>query len=233
MYIPDVLNTLLMGLIFMVIVVTVVRPIMLNMLTGNANPQDTQRAALEVVQAHVQRATQEAASRRTGKIRYQQLLLELPERRKPLALPAPPVATEESVDHAASSDAQGTGATAAASGDLAHGASTASADGTATGTASASASAGDASTVSASEASVDAPSAELAPGEIEIGEGESLHDIKERIKREKKNSAKPTIPPELLNSAKSYEDKVGVVRMVVHQDQSRVAAVIRGMIEVK
>jgi hypothetical protein len=179
----------------------------------------------------VQRATQEAASRRTGKIRYQQLLLELPERRKPLALPAPPVATEESVDHAASSDAQGTGATAAASGDLAHGASTASADGIATGTASASAS--DASTASASEASVDAPSAELAPGEIEIGEGESLHDIKERIKREKKNSAKPTIPPELLNSAKSYEDKVGVVRMVVHQDQSRVAAVIRGMIEVK
>lgn len=229
MYIPDVLNTLLMGLIFMVIVVTVVRPIMLNMLTGNANPQDMQRAALEVVQAHVQRATQEAASRRTGKIRYQQLLLELPERRKPLALPAPPVATEESVDHAASSDAQGTGATAAASGDLAHGASTASADGIAT----ASASAGDASTASASEASVDAPSAELAPGEIEIGEGESLHDIKERIKREKKNSAKPTIPPELLNSAKSYEDKVGVVRMVVHQDQSRVAAVIRGMIEVK
>jgi hypothetical protein len=231
MYIPDVLNTLLMGLIFMVIVVTVVRPIMLNMLTGNANPQDMQRAALEVVQAHVQRATQEAASRRTGKIRYQQLLLELPERRKPLALPAPPVATEESVDHAASSDAQGTGATAAASGDLAHGASTASADGIATGTASASV--GDASTASASEASVDAPSAELAPGEIEIGEGESLHDIKERIKREKKNSAKPTIPPELLNSAKSYEDKVGVVRMVVHQDQSRVAAVIRGMIEVK
>jgi flagellar M-ring protein FliF len=70
-------------------------------------------------------------------------------------------------------------------------------------------------------------------GEIEIGEGESLHDIKERIKREKKNSAKPTIPPELLNSAKSYEDKVGVVRMVVQQDNSRVAGVIRGMIEVK
>jgi hypothetical protein len=210
MYIPDVLNTLLMGLIFMVIVVTVVRPIMLNLLTGNANPQDTQRAALEAVQAHVQRATQEAASRRTGTIRYQQLLLELPERRKPLALPAPPVATEEGVDHAASA---------------------ASAVDTATGTASASA--GDASTASASEASADVPSAELAPGEIEIGEGESLHDIKERIKREKKNSAKPTIPPELLNSAKSYEDKVGVVRMVVQQDNSRVAGVIRGMIEVK
>jgi hypothetical protein len=36
----------------------------------------------------------------------------------------------------------------------------------------------------------------------------------------------------LLNSANSYEDKVGVVRMVVQADQSRVASVIRGMIQV-
>lgn len=229
MYIPDVLNTLLMGLIFMVIVVTVVRPIMLNMLTSNANPQDMQRALIESVQAHVQRATQEVASQRTEKIRYQQLLLALPERRKPLALPAPPVAAEEGADPTASSDAQSAGAAATASGDLGNGAAAASSDGVATGTASS----GDVSTASTSDASADAPSAELAPGEIEIGEGESLHDIKERIKREKKNAAKPTIPPELLNGAKSYEDKVGVVRMVVHQDQSRVAAVIRSMIEVK
>ncbi len=231
MYIPDVLNTLLMGLIFMVIVVTVVRPIMLNMLTGNANPQDMQRALIESVQAHVQRATQEVASQRTGKIRYQQLLLELPERRQPLVLPAPPVPADGGADPTASSDAQGTGTTPAASGDLANGAAAASSDGIATSTATAST--GDVSTASTSEATADAPSAELAPGEIEIAEGESLHDIKERIKREKKNAAKPTIPPELLNGAKSYEDKVGVVRMVVHQDQSRVAAVIRGMIEVK
>ena len=207
MYIPDVLNTLLMGLIFMVIVVTVVRPIMLNMLTSKANSQDMQRTAIATVQAHVQRATQEAASHRTEKIRYQQLLLALPERRQPLAppVPVPPVAAEEAgADHVVLPDAQGMGATPTAAGDLAEGVS-----------------------------AVNAPSAELAPGEIEITEGESLHDIKERIKREKKNAAKPTIPPELLNGAKSYEDKVGVVRMVVHQDQSRVAAVIRGMIEVK
>ncbi|WP_146100113.1 hypothetical protein [Limnohabitans sp. TS-CS-82] len=219
MYIPDVLNTLLMGLIFMVIVVTVVRPIMLNMLTGNANPQDMQRALIESVQAHVQRATQEVASQRTGKIRYQQLLLELPERRQPLVLPAPPVAAEEGAELAASSDVPDVDATTAASGDLADGASASNA--------------GDVSMASDSEVNADAPSSDLAPGEIEIAEGESLHDIKERIKREKKNAAKPTIPPELLNGAKSYEDKVGVVRMVVHQDQSRVAAVIRGMIEVK
>ena len=73
---------------------------------------------------------------------------------------------------------------------------------------------------------------EVAEGEIEIREGETLAEIKERMKREQKQK-KPTIPPELLNNANSYEDKVGVVRMVVQTDHSRVAAVIRSMIEVK
>lgn len=200
MYIPDVLNTLLMGLIFMVIVVTVVRPIMLNMLTGKVDPQDAQRAALESVQAHVQRATQEAATQRTGRIRYQQLLLALPERRQPLALPAPTVA-EAGEGDGASADAPGAGDSAAA--DSANGTSVSS----------------------------DVASQTSSTGQIELAEGESLQDLKERIKLEKKNSAKPTIPAELLNGAKSYEDKVGVVRMVVQQDNTRVAGVIRGMIE--
>ena len=73
----------------------------------------------------------------------------------------------------------------------------------------------------------------LAEGEIEIREGESLAEIKDRIRKEQQKAKKPTIPPELLNSANSYEDKVGVVRMVVQSDQSRVASVIRGMIQVK
>lgn len=214
MYIPDVLNTLLMGLIFMVIVVTVVRPIMLNLLTGQANPQDVQRAAIEDVHAHVQRATLEAAAHRTGKIRYQQLLLALPERRQPL--PPPPMATEANVAKAESDVGNGTSSDVQGSSNLA-GVDSAAGD-----------------VQSSAGGSVDSSGVSDAPkaGEIEIGEGESLHDIKERIKREKKNSAKPTIPPELLNSAKSYEDKVGVVRMVVQQDNSRVAGVIRGMIEV-
>lgn len=214
MYIPDVLNTLLMGLIFMVIVVTVVRPIMLNLLTGHGNAQDVQRAAIEDVHAHVQRATQEAATLRTGKIRYQQLLLALPERRQPL--PPPPLANETSesnMDKTETGMGDATSSDAPGASDLAGGG----------------AGAGDAMSSAVSAGESDAVKA----GEIEIGEGESLHDIKERIKREKKNSAKPTIPPELLNSAKSYEDKVGVVRMVVQQDNSRVAGVIRGMIEVK
>jgi len=72
----------------------------------------------------------------------------------------------------------------------------------------------------------------LAEGEIEIREGESLAEIKDRIRKEQQKAKKPTIPPELLNTANSYEDKVGVVRMVVQADQSRVASVIRGMIQV-
>ena len=62
-------------------------------------------------------------------------------------------------------------------------------------------------------------------------ECESLADVNERMKREQAKAKKPTIPPELLNNANSYEDKVGVVRMVVQNDQSRVAGVIRSMIQ--
>ena len=67
--------------------------------------------------------------------------------------------------------------------------------------------------------------------EIVMQEGETLADVKERLKREQAKAKKPTIPPELLNTANSYEDKVGVVRMVVQNDQSRVASVIRSMIQ--
>ena len=88
---------------------------------------------------------------------------------------------------------------------------------------------------SAQESSDEPPAEEdeaLAEGEIEIREGESLAEIKERIRKEQQKAKKPTIPPELLNTANSYEDKVGVVRMVVQADQSRVASVIRGMIQI-
>jgi len=77
------------------------------------------------------------------------------------------------------------------------------------------------------------PEDTLAEGEIEIREGESLAEIKDRIRKEQQKVKKPTIPPELLNGANSYEDKVGIVRMVVQSDQARVASAIRGMIQVK
>jgi hypothetical protein len=66
----------------------------------------------------------------------------------------------------------------------------------------------------------------------EEGEGETLEQMRERIKLEKKQK-KPTIPPELLQNANSYEDQLMVVRMIVDQEQSRVASVIRSMIQVK
>ena len=76
-----------------------------------------------------------------------------------------------------------------------------------------------------------------ADGEAE-GEGEgddaeeTLEQMRDRIKLEQKQK-KPTIPPELLQNANSYEDQLMVVRMIVDQEQSRVASVIRNMIQVK
>lgn len=61
---------------------------------------------------------------------------------------------------------------------------------------------------------------------------ETLEQMRERVKLENKQK-KPTIPPELLQNANSYEDQLMVVRMIVDQEQSRVASVIRNMIQVK
>ena len=63
-------------------------------------------------------------------------------------------------------------------------------------------------------------------------EAETLEQMRERVKLENKQN-KPTIPPELLQNANSYEDQLMVVRMIVDQEQSRVASVIRNMIQVK
>ncbi len=63
-------------------------------------------------------------------------------------------------------------------------------------------------------------------------ESETLEQMRERVKLENKQK-KPTIPPELLQNANSYEDQLMVVRMIVDQEQSRVASVIRNMIQVK
>ena len=47
MFIPDVINTLLMGLIFMVIVVTVVRPFVMHIVNGQMTTDDMQKEAIE------------------------------------------------------------------------------------------------------------------------------------------------------------------------------------------
>ena len=66
----------------------------------------------------------------------------------------------------------------------------------------------------------------------EDAQEETLEQMRERVKLENKPK-KPTIPPELLQNANSYEDQLMVVRMIVDQEQSRVASVIRNMIQVK
>lgn len=218
MFIPDVINTLLMGLIFMVIVVTVIRPFVLHVFTGSLNTEDLQKAAIEAVEYEMMRAAELAEAQRGDRIRFQQLLLQLPDKPKPkpqpVVEPEPEVEVEVTPESAeeevATQDVDA--AVEGAQGDV-----------------EATAGEGDA------EAAEDAENAEegLAEGEIEIREGETLAEIKERMKKEQQKAKKPTIPPELLNNANSYEDKVGVVRMVVQTDQNRVAAVIRSMIEIK
>ena len=218
MFIPDVINTLLMGLIFMVVIVTIVRPFVLNMVGEAMSNSDMQKAAIEAVEREMMRKAELFEAQRADKIKYQLLLLEKPDKPKPKPVvePEPEVVPEpvaelapEVVAEPVSTDTPDTPIEDLASEPM------------------------------TPEDSVEAAVEELPEedasesGEIEIREGESLADIKDRIRKEQQKAKKPTIPPELLNSANSYEDKVGVVRMVVESDQARVASVIRGMIQIK
>ena len=228
MFIPDVINTLLMGLIFMVVIVTIVRPFVLNMVGQAASNSEMQKAAIAAVEREMMRKAELFEAQRADKIKYQMMLLEKPEKPKPKpviepepepelvpepvaeAVPEPvaevqPEVVEEPAPEVVEAPAEETAPEAAP----------------------------EASAQAPEEAS-EAEEAEeaLAEGEIEIREGETLAEIKERIRKEQQKAKKPTIPPELLNTANSYEDKVGVVRMVVQTDQSRVASVIRGMIQI-
>jgi hypothetical protein len=221
MFIPDVINTLLMGLIFMVVIVTIVRPFVLNMVGQVASNSEMQKAAIAAVEREMIRKAELFESQRADKIKYQMLLLEKPEKPKPKPVvePEPEVVPEpvaevqpDIVEEPVAVDvAEEAPVVEAAPEDVA----------------------GEmASPEVPEDAEADVEEA-LGEGEIEIREGETLAEIKERIRKEQQKAKKPTIPPELLNTANSYEDKVGVVRMVVQTDQSRVASVIRGMIQVK
>jgi len=221
MFIPDVINTLLMGLIFVVVIVTIVRPFVLNMVGQAASNSDMQRAAVDAVEREMIRKAELFESQRAEKIKYQMLLLDKPEKPKPKpviepepepepevvpepeALVQAEVVVEEPAEEVVQTPVEDETAELAA----------------------------DAAPAEVPAEDADTPEA-LAEGEIEIREGESLAEIKDRIRKEQQKAKKPSIPPELLNNANSYEDKVGVVRMVVQSDQARVASVIRGMIQV-
>ncbi len=226
MFIPDVINTLLMGLIFMVVIVTIVRPFVLNLVGSAVSNSDMQKAAVDAVEREMIRKAELFEAQRAEKIKYQMLLLEVPNKPKPKPVFEPdpePEVVPEPVAEVAPEPVEELQPEVAEEAVVEETVETPAEE-------------------TAEVPAEEAPEAEaevveeeeaLAEGEIEIREGESLAEIKERIRKEQQKAKKPTIPPELLNSANSYEDKVGVVRMVVQTDQSRVAAVIRGMIQVK
>jgi hypothetical protein len=229
MFIPDVINTLLMGLIFMVIVVTIVRPFVLNMVGGGANHEDIQKAAVDAVEREMIRKAELFEAKRADQIKYQMMLLELPVKPKPKPVievepepePVPEPEAEEVVPEPVAEVAPEVVEETPAPVEEAEAAP-----------AETEASEGEPAPAEG-EASAEEEGEPVGEGEIEIREGESLAEIKERIRKEQQKAKKPSIPPELLNSANSYEDKVGVVRMVVQADQSRVASVIRGMIQIQ
>jgi flagellar M-ring protein FliF len=71
---------------------------------------------------------------------------------------------------------------------------------------------------------------ELSPEDmnaIQLGEGETLEDIKAKLKPKKSS-----ISMEMLDTANTYDDKVALVRMIVAEDTSRVASVLKKMIRV-
>jgi hypothetical protein len=225
MFIPDVINTLLMGLIFMVVIVTIVRPFVLNLVGQAASNSDMQKAAIDAVEREMMRKAELFEAQRAEKIKYQMMLLEKPEKPKPKPViePEPEEVPEPVAEVAPEPEVAETPVEEVAVEEVVE--------------APVEEVVADSAEDTGSQATTDEAPAEeegeaVAEGEIEIREGESLAEIKERIRKEQQKSKKPTIPPELLNTANSYEDKVGVVRMVVQADQTRVASVIRSMIQV-
>jgi flagellar M-ring protein FliF len=61
---------------------------------------------------------------------------------------------------------------------------------------------------------------------IEVREGESLEEIKARLKPKK-----AAISAELLDTANTYDDKVTLIRMLVGDDAARVTAVLKQFIQ--
>jgi flagellar M-ring protein FliF len=71
---------------------------------------------------------------------------------------------------------------------------------------------------------------ELSPEDlnaIQLGEGETLEQLKAKLKPKKS-----TISLEMLDTANSYDDKVALVRMIVAEDSARVASVLKNMIKI-
>jgi flagellar M-ring protein FliF len=61
---------------------------------------------------------------------------------------------------------------------------------------------------------------------IEVSEGESLEDIKAKLKPKK-----ASISAEMLDTANTYDDKVAVIRMIVGDEAGRVSSVFKRMMQ--
>lgn len=79
--IPEVLNTLLMGGVCLVVVVTVVRPAMLHGMTASSSPsaEVLHQRAIEAIHLHLMQHSERMAPQRAAEIRYQRLLYGLPD----------------------------------------------------------------------------------------------------------------------------------------------------------
>ena len=61
---------------------------------------------------------------------------------------------------------------------------------------------------------------------IELGDGQSLEDLKAKLKPKK-----TAISAEMLDTANSYDDKVAIIRMMVSDESGRVANVFKAMMQ--
>ena len=65
-----------------------------------------------------------------------------------------------------------------------------------------------------------------AEDEVEVQEGESLEDIKAKLKPKKS-----AISAEMLDTANTYDDKVAVVRMIVGDEAGKISNVFRQLLQ--
>jgi flagellar M-ring protein FliF len=176
----DFMNAVKVGLtslIFLVILLTIIRPVV-NLLTGQTmSPKEIAKMEIEAQK----RAQEEAAQRAAQEAEAKALAEE----------EAKAAAGEDGAEGQEGEGAAGEGA--------------------------------------AGEGGEDAATTELSPeemGMIEMQEGESLEDIKARLKPKKS-----TISVDMLNTANSYDDKVALIRFLVSEDSGRVATVMRNLVK--
>ena len=75
----------------------------------------------------------------------------------------------------------------------------------------------------------DAQAVADAAAALELAEGESLEQLKARMKS-LAPAKKSTITADMLDTANNYDDKVALVKMLVTEDSGRVAAVLKNML---